>query len=95
MAARVGAYRLHATRDSRELTRPAREAFIARFEREVDVEGVLPAAERTRRAKAALKAHMTLLAMKSAKSRRRTRAAVPDVQLGVKPALSAETLRSS
>ena len=35
---RIGAYRLHATHDPKETTKAAREAFMARFEREVDPE---------------------------------------------------------
>lgn len=41
---------LHARHDSRELTRPARQAFLAKFDREVDPDAVLPEAERLRRA---------------------------------------------
>jgi hypothetical protein len=33
---RIGAYRLHATHDSRETSRPGREAILASFERQVD-----------------------------------------------------------
>lgn len=67
---RIGAHRLHATHDSRELTAPARMAFLARFEREVDPEGVLPLAERQRRADHARRAHFARLARLSAKARR-------------------------
>ena len=35
---RIGAYRLHATHSPKETTKAAREAFMARFEREVDPE---------------------------------------------------------
>jgi hypothetical protein len=48
----MAAYRLHATHDPRETTKPARDAFMARFEREVDPDGRLPEAERRRRAEA-------------------------------------------
>lgn len=68
---RIGAYRLHATHDSRDITAPARRAFLARFEREVDPEGALPSEERARRAEMALKAHMAKLALKSAQARRK------------------------
>jgi hypothetical protein len=75
---RIGAYRLHATHDSRETTAPARAAFLARFEKEVDPEGVLPEAERLRRAEMARKAHFARLALKSAKKRsQHTRASAP------------------
>jgi len=46
-------------------TRPAREAFLKRFEREVDPEGVLPLEERRRRADHALRAHMLRLRKRS------------------------------
>jgi hypothetical protein len=49
----------------------AREAFDARFEREVDPDGVLDQAERTRRAAHARKAYFARLALKSAQARRR------------------------
>lgn len=44
--------------------------LLAKFEREVDPAGVLPSAERTRRAEAARKAHMARLAFQSSKARR-------------------------
>lgn len=43
--------------------------LVARFEREVDPEGLLPLSERVRRAEAARKAHMARLAARSAKVR--------------------------
>ena len=68
---RIGAYRLHATNDPKETTKAAREAFMARFEREVDPDGTLSPEERARRAEAARKAYFAQLAHKSAKARRR------------------------
>ena len=68
---RIGAYRLHATHDSRETTSAARRAFLGRFEAEVDPERVLPPAERARRAEMARKAYFARLALASAKARRR------------------------
>ena len=68
---RIGAYRLHATHDPKETTKAAREAFMARFEREVDPDGTLAPEERARRAEAARKAYFAQLAHKSAKARRR------------------------
>ncbi len=68
--ARLAAHVLHSKHDSKELTKPARRAFLARFEREVDPEGTLPEGERRRRAEHALKAHMIALAVKSARARR-------------------------
>ncbi len=67
---RIGAYRLHATHDSREITSKARETFLGRFEREVDPDGTLPEAERLRRAEHAKKAYFSQLARKSAIARR-------------------------
>ncbi len=52
-------------------TRPARDAFEARFLDQVDPERTLPAAERSRRAANAKKAYFHSLALKSAKARRR------------------------
>ena len=68
---RIGAYRLHATHDPKETTKAAREAFMARFEQEVDPDGTLVPKERARRAEAARKAYFAQLAHKSAKARRR------------------------
>jgi hypothetical protein len=75
---RLGAYVLHSRYDSRELLRPARAAFESKFEREVDPEGLLEPAERTRRADMARKAHFTRLAIASAKARRRRSRGVGD-----------------
>lgn len=75
---RIGAYRLHATHDSREITKPARRAFLARFESEVDPNGTLSPAERARRAEMAKKAYFTRLAYLSAKARRRGTARRPN-----------------
>ena len=70
---RIGAYTLHATHDPRETTANARAAFLARFEREVDPDGVLPEEERRRRAEYARKAHFARLALASARARARGR----------------------
>jgi hypothetical protein len=71
LQARMAAYALHATHDPRVTTRRARDAFMARFERQVDPDGTLPEAERRRRAEAAKKAYFLGLALKSAKARRK------------------------
>jgi hypothetical protein len=55
--------------DRAKATRPGTNAFLAKFERLVDPDGVLPAAERTKRARNALSAHMTRI---RAKRRRHT-----------------------
>lgn len=70
---RLGAHALHSSYDSRELTAPARAAFLAKFEFQVDPEGVLPPEERARRAAHARKAHFARLALRSAQARRRRR----------------------
>lgn len=69
LRARLAAHHLHAQRDSREVTRPAREAFLRKFEQEVDPDGVLPAPERARRAAQARKAYFTGLSLKASKAR--------------------------
>lgn len=63
------------TADRSAATAPARKAFIARFERLVDPEGVLPLDERRKRAESAKKAHMLRLAAASAAARKRKSAA--------------------
>lgn len=68
---RIGAHVLHAHYDSRMLTAPARAAFLASFEREVDPDGLLPAEERRRRAAHLRAAHFVRLARLSAVARRR------------------------
>lgn len=75
MAARVASYSSWAnTADPSARTAPARAAFMERFERQVDPDGVLPVVERQRRAEAARKAHFTRLALASARSRRKSAA---------------------
>ena len=64
---RIGAYSLHA--QGKTNTGPARQKFLARFLTEVDPAGVLPEAERQKRAEAAKKAYFARLALKSAKAR--------------------------
>ena len=67
---RIGAHTVHSRYDSRELTAPARAAFLAGFEQQVDPERALPEAERQRRAEHARKAHFTRMALASARARR-------------------------
>lgn len=71
LRARLAAYAMHARHDGREITANARKAFVECFEHEVDPDGVLPDAERQRRAEHAMRAHMTRLALRSAQARRR------------------------
>ena len=58
------------TRDRPARTRPARETFLKRFEREVDPDGTLPPEERRQRAEHAKRAYMLQLAKRSAASRK-------------------------
>jgi len=69
LRARMGAYAQQARYDTKQTTQAARDTFMARFEREVDPDGVLPEAERARRAEAAKKLHFQRMAWKSAKAR--------------------------
>jgi hypothetical protein len=71
LRARIAALSLHAQRDSRELTAPARAAALKRFELEVDPNQTLPPEERRRRAEAAQKVFMLKIARKSAQARRK------------------------
>jgi hypothetical protein len=72
MRGRIGAYSRWANTEDRHMaTRPAREGFYAKFEREVDPEGKLSPQERAKRAGWARKAHMQRMALKSAHARRR------------------------
>jgi hypothetical protein len=58
-----------ATEDRTARTEPKRQAFYARFERQVDPDGRLDPAERARRAGYARKAYMHKLALKSSMAR--------------------------
>jgi hypothetical protein len=68
--ARAAAHALHSQHSSTELTAKAREAFMDRFDREVDPEGCLPLAERRRRADQAKRAYFIKLGYLSGKARR-------------------------
>lgn len=68
---RIGAYRLHASRDPRETTARARAVFRSSFERLVDPQGKLTVQERLRRAEAARRAHYARLARLSANARKK------------------------
>jgi hypothetical protein len=58
------------TRDRTARTRPARDAFLKRFEKEVDPDGTLPPEERRQRAEHAKRAYMLQLAKRSAAARK-------------------------
>lgn len=69
--ARIGAHQSWAnTADRTARTAPARHAFLARFEDQVDPRRELPPEERARRAAHARKAYFARLALKSAQARR-------------------------
>jgi len=57
------------TTDRSARTKPAREKFLQRFEREVDPDGVLPREERQRRAEHAKRAYMLRLAKRAVNAR--------------------------
>ena len=67
--ARLGAYSMHAKHDSHRIAANARRGFLAKFEREVDPDGTLDPADRERRARSAMRAHMTRIAMKRRRRR--------------------------
>jgi hypothetical protein len=69
LRAQLAAFSLHARVDSRKHTEPARAAFLAKFEDEVDPGRLLPESERLRRAEVARKAHFAKLAYLSSRSR--------------------------
>lgn len=74
---RKGAHALHSKYDSKAVSQPARDASpgsLRYWERQVDPEGLLDPAERTRRAEHAKKAYFTGLALASAKVRRARKA---------------------
>ncbi len=68
---RIGGHSLHGRYDSRQITAPARAAFLGRFALEADPDGVLDPEERARRAHHLRKAYFAKLALKSAQARRR------------------------
>jgi hypothetical protein len=71
--ARIAAMTRHSRCDGHAATESARAAANSRFETQVDPDGVLPPAERARRADLARRAHMTKLARRSAAARKATR----------------------
>ena len=75
LRARLAAYALHAQHDARETTANGRAAFLARFDREVDPEGLLEPDERRRRAEQARRAYFARLSLAAVKARQAKRAA--------------------
>jgi hypothetical protein len=71
---RVGAYTKWAnTADRSEATAPARSAFLRRFEKQVDPQGLLGEVERARRAQFAMRAYMADLSRRRTTTRRSRR----------------------
>jgi len=68
---RIGAHMLHARHDPKATTANARAAFLARFEREADPDGLLPERERVRRAEQLRRAYFARLAYRSGVARRK------------------------
>lgn len=72
LGGRIGANQYWSTVDDRTAaTQPGRAAFMSRFERQVDPEGVLPGPEHARRAESARKAYFARLALRSVQARAR------------------------
>ena len=67
---RLGAHAAHSRNDPRAMTSAARGAFLSSFERIADPDGVLPDAERLRRAEHLKRAHFLRMALKSAATRK-------------------------
>lgn len=84
LRSRLAAAVLHSRYDSRRLTQPARDAFLARFVDEVDPLRRLSEVERRRRADQARRAYFIRLALASSRARsargkrRRTTRDLPD-----------------
>lgn len=97
LAASIAAHESWArTPDRSARTAPARAALMARFEAEVDPDGVLPPQERQRRAEHLRRAYFQRLALKSARSRRLAKAARLEAEADVADAeLSALTRGAS
>jgi hypothetical protein len=74
LRARLAVHTLHATRDPRKATALARAGFLARFEREVDPDGVLDPSELRRRAEHARRAYFIRLSLAAIAARRARRA---------------------
>jgi hypothetical protein len=74
LRSRMAAHVLHSrVTDAVAHTAPARKAFLDRFEREADPEGVLPLDERTRRAEHLRKAYFTKMAYASSRARAKSK----------------------
>jgi hypothetical protein len=69
LRARAAAYAMHAKHGSKKAALRGQAALLAKFEHEVDPDGLLTPTERRRRALHARRAHMASLALLSARSR--------------------------
>ena len=67
---RLGAHAAHSRNDPRAMTAAARGAFLSSFERQADPDGILPVAERMRRAEHLKRAHFLRMALKSGATRK-------------------------
>lgn len=74
LRARIAANRRWSQEDPAPTMERARAGLRAKFLREVDPDGVLPDAERERRADARWRAHMQTLALRSSQARARRKA---------------------
>lgn len=73
---RIGAHKSWAQTENRSArTLPARMGLLAKFEREVDPNNELLPSERQKRAESLRKAHYSEMSLKSARARRRRKAA--------------------
>lgn len=69
LISRLGAHVQHSMYDTRETTSAARTSFLGKFESKVDPTGILPIAERKKRAAHLRKAYFIRLGLRSAKAR--------------------------
>jgi hypothetical protein len=75
LRARAAAHAKHAKHDAKAAMDNARTVFLAGFDRQADPDGVLPLAERQRRAQQLRSAYFARLALASARARRARRPA--------------------
>ena len=73
LRARAAAYAMHAKHGSKKAALKGQAALLAKFERQVDPDGLLAPEERRHRALHARRAYMVSLALASSRSRRTKR----------------------
>ena len=96
LAGRIGALTMHARHDVMVTSAPGRAAFLARFEREVDPEGLLSATERQRLAAHARRAYMLRLAIKSRDARQAKSGSAGSVSRGrLEPSTQQHSFRNA